>query len=105
MKKEEQTMENKELNTNDLEQVSGGSIFNRESSIRDAGIELRNEDGTPGSFGIFYNSGDYYFQNQKIDQKDVDALEKYYEKFGTVAPSLAEARKKYPKFNHRRYER
>lgn len=55
-------MENKELNTNDLEQVSGGSIFNRESSIRDAGIELRYEDGTPGSFGIFYNSGDYYFQ-------------------------------------------
>ena len=61
-------MENKELNTNDLEQVSGGSIFNRESSIRDAGIELRYEDGTPGSFGIFYNSGDYYFQNRHDEQ-------------------------------------
>lgn len=84
----------KELNAEELEKASGGSIFNRESSIRDAGIELWEEYGkTPGSFGYLWNSGDYYFKGQKIDLGDVNILEFYRNGTGEVAPSLKEAEK------------
>ena len=90
----------KELNAEELEEASGGSIFNRESSIRGAGIELWEEYGkTPGSFGNLWNSGDYYFKGQKIDLGDVNILEFYHDGTGEVAPSLKEA-EKYFKKNH-----
>ena len=90
----------KELNAEELEEVSGGSIFNRESSIRGAGIELWKEYGkVPGEFGYLWNSGDYCFKGQKIDLGDVNILEFYRDGTGEVAPSLKEA-EKYFKKNH-----
>ncbi len=89
------TMDPNELNQNDMEQASGGSLFNREDSIRNAGIELWKEYGkVPGEFGNIWNTGDYYFNGQKIGQGDVNVLEKYYDKYHEVAPSLEEARAK-----------
>ena len=84
-------MKHHEINTNEMENVSGGSIFNREASIREAGIELLKEDGTPGSFGNLWNTGDYYFKKKKIGQGDINVLEKYREVHGEVAPSLKAA--------------
>ena len=81
----------KELEQEELEQASGGSIFNIESVIRGAGIDLLMEDGTPGEFGYIWNTGDYYFQGKKIDSLDIKALTQYKENHGTPAPSLKAA--------------
>lgn len=79
----------KELNTEELEKASGGSIFNRESSILNAGIELWKEYGkVRGEFGNLWNSGDYYFKGKLVDQDQIDALEYYRDKNNAVAPSV-----------------
>ena len=88
----------RELNIDALNMVAGGSIFNRESSITEAGIELWEVYGEKrGEFGNFYNSGDYYFKGERIDQDQIDVLEYYYRKIGEVAPSLKEAEAYYNK--------
>jgi len=81
----------KGLEQEELEQASGGSIFNIESVIRGAGIDLLREDGTPGEFGYIWNTGDYYFQGKKIDSKDIKALTQYKQNHGEPAPSLKAA--------------
>ena len=81
----------KELKKEELEQASGGSIFNIESVIRGAGIDLLKEDGTPGEFGYIWNTGDYYFQGEKIDSLDIKALTQYKKNHGSPAPSLKAA--------------
>ena len=66
--------EMKEVNVNELDheamdQASGGSIFNRESSTRGVGISLWKYYGLiPGEFGTFYNTGEYCFKGQHVNQ-------------------------------------
>ena len=82
----------KELNQDTMREAAGGSIFNKESSIREAGIELwKYYRQIPGEFGTFFNIGAYYFKGELITQHQIDALEAYRKKFGEVAPSLEEA--------------
>ncbi|MBR0417670.1 MAG: hypothetical protein IJI66_00705 [Erysipelotrichaceae bacterium] len=62
------TMNDKnKLNIEDMKDVNGGSIWVSEDRAKAIGVELRNEDGTPGEFGYLWNSGDYYFNGQKLD--------------------------------------
>ena len=52
----------------ELDAVSGGNIFTMsENEAKRAGIKLIKEDGTPGEFHWYYNTGDYYFDGKKID--------------------------------------
>ena len=92
----------KELEQEELEQASGGSIFYIESVIRGAGIDLLKEDGTPGEFGYLWNTGDYYFQGQKIDSKDIKALVQFRKNHGAPAPSLKAAWDSYKSVSHQR---
>ena len=79
----------KELNTDTLEEVSGGSFVHTEASIREAGIDLLLDDGkTPGEFGYLWNTGDYYFKGKKLKDDDIRALQKYQDHYGQIAPSL-----------------
>lgn len=84
-------MTSNELKIEELELVNGGSIFRRESEIRAAGIDLLKDDGTPGEFGYIWNTGDYYFNGQKLGSGEVDALLYYRTKMGIVAPSVKTA--------------
>lgn len=94
------------LNTLEQEQVNGGSIWNNESSIKEAGIELwKVYNQIPGDFGFFSNTGDYYFNGQRVDQSQINALEYYRKNKKVVAPSIEEAvafykNKKKHKFLH-----
>ena len=56
------------MSLDELDAVSGGNIFTMtENEAKRAGIELIKEDGTPGEFHWYYNTGDYYFDGKKID--------------------------------------
>lgn len=83
--------EKNKLNIEDMKDVNGGSIWVSEDRAKAIGVELRNEDGTPGEFGYLWNSGDYYFNGQKLDQSDVARLLDYYDMTGKAASSLEEA--------------
>ena len=58
----------RKMELDELDAVSGGNIFTmNEDEAKRAGIELIKEDGTPGEFHWYYNTGDYYFDGKKID--------------------------------------
>ena len=59
-----------QLSDDELEQVAGGSIRVPEELAKKAGLTLVNEDGSPGEFGYFCNTGDYYWRGNKISDED-----------------------------------
>jgi hypothetical protein len=79
---------NPEIKPENLEKVAGGSIARPESRIREAGIDLIKEDGTPGEFGYLWNTGDYYFQGKKLNDEEISVLICYASRHGQPAPSL-----------------
>jgi hypothetical protein len=79
---------NLEVKPEELEKVAGGSIERPEKHIREAGIDLIKEDGTPGEFGYLWNTGDYYFQGKKLNDKEIDVLIDYGLLHNHPAPSL-----------------
>lgn len=82
----------KNLSPEELDNVSGGSIAYPEEKVKKAGVYLQYEDGTPGSFGYLWNSGNYYFKGREISETDLELLIYYSEKYGFPAPSVQEAR-------------
>ena len=82
--------ENKKIESENLENVSGGSMWIREEKAKACGIELLNEDGTPGEWGYLYNTGDYYLNGRKLTQYETARLLDFYEVNGYPAKSVEE---------------
>lgn len=72
----------KKLSNEQIGEVNGGSMFHTEDRMKELGIELRNEDGTPGEFGYLWNTGDYYYNGEKIDDTDIARLGDFYDMNG-----------------------
>jgi hypothetical protein len=62
-----------------------------EEDGRNAGLELRNEDGSAGSWGYLYNSGDYYWRGQKLTPTEANYIVHYVCDFHEQPKSLEEA--------------
>ena len=82
--------EKKTIDSQDLENVSGGSMWIREEKAKACGIELLNEDGTPGEWGYLYNTGDYYLNGRKLTQNQTARLLDFYEANGYPAKTVEE---------------
>ena len=78
------------LSAEALEGVNGGSMWIPEDDAKNCGIELRNEDGTPGEWGYLWNSGDYYFKGRKLTQNETARLLDFYARTGRPAESVEE---------------
>ena len=86
--------ENLELLSDDeLEQVAGGSIRVTEENAKIAGVKLLKEDGSPGSFGVFWNTGDYYWRGQKISNQDAWNIDYFTRKKGYQPDNIRQANK------------
>ena len=81
-----------------LSEVSGGSWFITEEDGRNAGLELRREDGTAGSWGYLYNEGDYYWRGRKLTVTEANALVHYYADYRKQPDSLEDAVNLYRSF-------
>ena len=64
------------MNEKDMQEVNGGSWVIPEEEGKAAGLTLINDDGSPGSWGTFYNSGNYLH---------------FYTDFGRAPKTLEEA--------------
>jgi len=79
------------LSDDELEQVAGGSMRVTEENAKIAGVKLLKEDGSPGSFGVFWNTGDYYWRGQKIDAENVNDIAHFVKKNGYQPKNTEEA--------------
>ncbi len=79
------------LSDEELEQVAGGSMRVTEENAKIAGVKLLKEDGSPGSFGVFWNTGDYYWRGQKIDADNVNDIAHFVKKNGYQPKNTEEA--------------
>ena len=80
-----------EMNKEQLDQVAGGSFVYPEDKVKKAGVYMQYADGTPGSFGYIWNSGDYYFKGKKITEEQLDCLIEFSERYGFPAPTYEDA--------------
>ena len=64
-----------------------------EENAKKAGLTLKKEDGSPGSFGVFWNTGDYYWRGQKISNQDAWNIDFFTRKKGYQPDSIKEAKK------------
>ena len=82
------------LTDDELDQVAGGSWYIKEKDAKLAGITLKKEDGSPGSFGYLWNTGDYYWNGEKLSPSDAyDVI--YFTEYNGRQPSSIEEAKKY----------
>ena len=58
------------LNDGQLDEVVGGSWRIPEDGGKKAGLSLRKSDGSPGSWGYLWNSGDYFWRGNKVSDGD-----------------------------------
>lgn len=79
------------LSDNELEQVAGGSWLLPERKAEKAGITLINDDGTPGSFGYFCNTGNYYWRGKKISDKEAYSIAAFVDHYGYQPEKIEEA--------------
>ena len=87
------------LDDKQLKDVDGGSWYITEEDGRAAGLELRNIDGTAGSWGYLWNSGDYYWRGKALDITEANAIVMFTKDMGRQPDSIEEATDKYkPKF-------
>ena len=84
-------MNENKLNDAQLDAVSGGSWKITEAEAAMAGLTLRNEDGTAGEFGYLWNSGDYYWNGQKVDPNQAEAIVVFVKKNGYRPKTVEEA--------------
>ena len=75
----------------ELAQVSGGSIWLKEADGKAAGISLRNEDGSAGSWGYLWNTGDYYWRDEKLSFHDATVVATFTKRFGHQPDTVKEA--------------
>ena len=83
----------KKLSDDELEQVAGGSLQVTEENAKKAGLTLKKEDGSPGSFGVFWNTGDYYWRGQKISNQEAWDIDFFTRRKGYQPDSIKEAEK------------
>ena len=81
------------LSDDELEQVAGGSLQLTEEDAKKAGLTLKKEDGSPGSFGVFWNTGDYYWRGQKISNQDAWNIDYFTRKKGYQPDNIRQANK------------
>lgn len=81
------------LTDEELDQVAGGSWYITEEQAQKSGLTLKKEDGSPGSFGYLWNTGDYYWNGEKIKWTDARVIEYFVRSNGRQPSSLDEARK------------
>ena len=74
-----------------LQEVNGGSWVISEEDGKAAGLTLVNDDGSPGSWGTFYNNGNYHFQGKELAQYEAIAVVHFYADFGRAPKTLEEA--------------
>ncbi len=79
------------MNEKDMQKVNGGSWVIPEEDGKAAGLTLVNDDGSPGSWGTFYNSGNYQFQGKELAQYEAIAVLHFYTYFGRAPKTLEEA--------------
>ena len=83
------------LSDEELDKVAGGSWYISEKEAKMAGIKLLKEDGSPGSFGYIWNTGDYYWNGKQISSSDAHDII-YFVKTNDYQPrSIQEARNFY----------
>ena len=63
----------------------------REKPAKAAGIYLLKKDGTPGSWGNLWNTGDYYWRGEKINYYQANRIIDFHEKHGRQPNNLKEA--------------
>ena len=83
------------LSDAELDKVAGGSWYITEESAKMAGIKLLKEDGSPGSFGYLWNTGDYYWKGQKISSGDAYDVIFFVNSNGYQPDSIREANQYY----------
>ena len=86
---------NNKLTDEQIKDASGGSWYITEEDGKEAGLELRNEDGTAGSWGYLYNSGDYYWRGQRLSITEANAIIHFTKDMGRQPHSVQEATDKY----------
>lgn len=79
------------LSDDELEQVAGGSWRISEEEAKKCGLTLKKEDGSPGSFGYLWNTGDYYWKDKKISDKAAYSISYFVEAKGRQPNSVQEA--------------
>ena len=84
-------MEKKKLSEEDLNDVSGGSWNITEERGKRAGLSLRKEDGSAGSWGYLWNSGDYYWRGMKLTVHEAEAIDFFTYDTGRQPDSVSEA--------------
>ena len=62
-----------------------------EDTGKEAGLSLRNPDGTPGEWGYLWNSGDYYWQGNKVTDNEAAAIVQFYKQFNRRPFTVREA--------------
>ena len=83
------------LNEKELNETEGGSWFITEEDGKAAGLELKNIDGTEGSWGYLYNSGDYYWKGHALTETEANAIVMFTKDTGKQPKSITEATEKY----------
>ena len=80
-----------EMNEAELAQVNGGSIWLKEADGKAAGLTLMKEDGSAGSWGYLWNTGDYYWRGQKLSNQEARSVSFFTKHCGHQPGSVAEA--------------
>ncbi len=91
-------MDNKDekaLNDQQLKEADGGSWYITEEDGKAAGLELKNLDGTAGSWGYVFNSGDYYWKGHYLDIDEANAIVHFTKDMGRQPETIKEATDKY----------
>ena len=78
------------MSDDELDNVAGGSIRVPEELAKKAGLTLVNEDGSPGEFGTFWNTGDYYWRGNKISDEDAHNIIHFIRSKDKVPNSIEE---------------
>lgn len=89
------------MSEEELKEVNGGSFKVTENEAKEAGLTLINDDGTDGSFGFLWNTGNYHCRGKRISNDDAYHIVFYVKKNNCQPESLEEANKYY-KENHSR---
>lgn len=79
------------IDEKNLNEVSGGSWVISEETGKAAGLTLVNDDGSEGSWGTLWNTGNYYFQGKELARYEAIAVVNFYSTFGRPPKTLEEA--------------
>ena len=84
-------VELEKLTDEELDKVAGDSWLITEKEAKMAGLTLKKEDGSPGSFGYLWNTGDYYWKGKKISLTDAYDVTYFVKWNGRQPRSIEEA--------------